>query len=225
MAQTTSELWKTLFSMRNTVREYKFEINGVTYGPDSEVEHSVDSGLYENFGVGNAFNATLKLSLFTEDVEKGATIKRYVRLKNDSQVSEWIPKGIFFVNHRKFDAGYWDIEAYDAMLKAEQVFLSEGDVGGWPRPMPTVVQEICSRMGVDLDSRTTLNQSYMVEYPNDYTMREILGHIAAAHGGNWIVTDSGDLYLIPLVSIPDETNLLVTEHGDAITFGGVRILV
>ena len=39
------------------------------------------------------------------------------------------------------------------------------------------------------------------------------------------MTGEGRLYLVPLVSIPPETNYLVTEYGDAITFGGDRILV
>ena len=50
MAQTTSKLWKSLWRMSNTEREYKFEINGVEYGPDQEVEHSYSNGLFEDFG-------------------------------------------------------------------------------------------------------------------------------------------------------------------------------
>ena len=49
--------------------------------------------------------------------------------------------------------------------------------------------------------------------------------IAAAHGGNWHMSDAGRLRLVPLLSAPAESSLLVTEHGDAILFGGVRILV
>ena len=111
------------------------------------------------------------------------------------------------------------------MLKAEQVFLAEGDTGEWPRTQTAVVAEICTRMGVELDSRTVLG-SYPVEYPNDFTMREILGYIAAAQGGNWIVTGAGKLLLIPLFgSMPSETSYLVTEDGDAIAMGDVRLVV
>ena len=50
--------------------------------------------------------------------------------------------------------------------------------------------------------------------------------IAVAHGGNWTITREDKLLLVPLVgSMPPETNYLVTEDGDAITFGGDRILV
>ena len=55
--------------------------------------------------------------------------------------------------------------------------------------------------------------------------RDALCDIAAAHGGNWIINDNGDLRLIPLISAPADSNYLVTEHGDAIVFGGVKILV
>ena len=81
-------------------------------------------------------------------------------------------------------------------------------------------------MGVNLDKRTVLNSAYTIDYPaNDYTVRNELCFIAAAHGGNWIITDAGDLLLVPLLSMPAETNYLITEYGDAITFGGVKILV
>lgn len=39
------------------------------------------------------------------------------------------------------------------------------------------------------------------------------------------MTDKGQLRLLPLNGLPEETNLLVTEYGDIITFGGVGIIV
>ena len=56
-------------------------------------------------------------------------------------------------------------------------------------------------------------------------MREILGYIAAAHAGNWIITDAGELRLVGFADIPPETFYLVTDHGDPIVFGDTRILV
>lgn len=92
--------------------------------------------------------------------------------------------------------------------------------------MPDAVAEFCRILGVTLDSRTALNANYTIDYPaNDYTIRNELCFIAAAHAGNWMITDANTLYLVPLLSAPPETNYLVDEHGDAITFGGDRILV
>ena len=225
MAQTTSELWKSLWRMPNTEREYKFEINGVEYGPDQEVEHSYSNGLFEDFGIGNAYTASLKISLFADNIPKAASIKRYVRLKNGTQVSEWIPKGTFFTNRRSEDDGEWTLEAYDAMRKAEVVWEPDQSLE-FPMTMPDAVAEFCRILGVTLDSRTALNANYTIDYPaNDYTIRNELCFIAAAHAGNWMITDANTLYLVPLLSAPPETNYLVDEHGDAITFGGDRILV
>ena len=225
MAQTTSELWKTLWRTRNTVKEYKFEINGVEYGPEEEVEHTYSNGIFEDFGFGNAYTASLTLSLFTDNVPRAATIKRYVRLRNGEQVSEWIPKGTFFTNTRSDDDGCWTIEAYDSMRKAEVVWTPDQSLE-FPLSMPAAAAEFARILGVELDSRTVLNANYTIDYPaNDYTIRNELCFIAAAHGGNWIITDENKLYLVPLLSAPAETNYLVEEYGGAITFGGVRIIV
>ena len=225
MAQATSELWKTLWRMPGTEREYGFDINGVWYGPEQEVSHSVNSGLYEKFGFGNATTASLTLSLFADNIPRGATIKRFIRLRNGDQISEWLPKGVFFTSRRSEDDGRWTVEAFDAMRKSEVIWDPDQSLN-FPLSMPDAVKEFARIMGVEIDSRTILNASYTIDYPaNDYTIRDELRFVAAAHAGNWVITDIGKLLLVPLLSIPEETNYLVTEHGDAITFGGVRILV
>lgn len=233
MAQTTTALWKTLWRTKGTTREYKFDIAGTVYGPDVEVTHNVDSGLYEQFGIGNAAVAKLTLSLFAETIPRAATIKRYIRLRNGEQVSEWLPKGVFFTNRRSEEDGYWTIEAFDAMRRADQPWEPDQSLV-FPLPMPQAVQEFARIMGVEIDPRTVLNPAYTIDYPASdpesetgdyYSIRQELQWIAAAHAGNWIITGEGELLLVPLLSIPEETNYLVTEYGDAITFGGVRILV
>ncbi len=225
MAQTTSELWKQLWRMKGTVKEYRFYINDTLYGPESEVEHSVEKTLFDEFGIGNAVSATLTLEVLTDDVPKSATIRREIRLRNGDTVSEWLPKGTFYTNRRVKDGKIWTVTAYDSMCKAEQTYLPDVVTGDWPYPMKSAAEDIAERMGVSIDSRTVLDASYMLQYPTDRTMRQVLGEIAAAHGGNWIITDNNELYLLPLLSMPEETNYLVNEHGDTITFGGVRILV
>lgn len=225
MGQTTSALWHDLLHKPGTEREYKFVINDVEYGKDAEVSHSVESQLFEEFGIGNACCATLKLAVIADNIPRAATIKRYLRLVNGSQVTAWISKGVFFTNKRSRDDDYWEVEAYDAMRKADVVWEPSNSLA-FPMSMPTAVNLFCQMMGVTLDKRTVLNSAYTIDYPaNDYTVRNELCFIAAAHGGNWIITDAGEILLVPLLSMPAETNYLITEYGDAITFGGVRILV
>lgn len=225
MAQQTSALWKALIRDRSTTREYAFDINGVWYGAEAEVEHSVSSSLFESFGIGNAMSATLSLSLYADEIPRGAVIKRYVRLTNGIQASEWLPKGEFFTNRRTVEDGLWSIEAYDAMLKA--------DITWTPRPgftfpctMEAAARDIAYSMGVELDERNVYWPYTMDEYPaGEYMRRDALRDIAAAHGGNWYISDAGKLRLVPLISFPAKTDYLVTEHGDAILFGGLKILL
>lgn len=223
--QATSALWKTLLLDKDTYREYAFDISGVWYGPEAEVSHSVESSLFEQFSIGNAMSATLKMELYADSIPRGAVIKRFVRLNNGAQASEWLPKGVFFTNRRTNDDGYWTIEAYDAMLKADFTWTPRPGFT-WPCTMIQAVQDIALSMDVELDPRNVIQPYKMHEYPiGEYMRRDALRDIAAAHGGNWYMSDAGKLRLVPLMSAPAETHYLVTEHGDAILFGGVRILV
>ena len=225
MAQTTSATWSELWGVPGTVQEFGFDVNGVWYGPEEEVSHSVTSSLYESFGIGNATVSQIKLSLFAFEIPRGAVIRRYVRLKNDDTESEWLPKGVFFANRRTRDGNLWTVEAFDAMRKAETVWVPD-QVIEFPIPVTAAVEEFARIMDVEIDPRTALNASYSIDYPaNDYTIRDELRFIAAAHGGNWVITEAGKLFLVPLLSAPTPTSYLVDRDGNPITFGGVRILV
>lgn len=225
MAQATSDLWKSLWRKKNTTIEYAFDVDGTWYESESIIDHSAERELYSEYGIGNATAAKLTLTFIADDVPRGATIKRYARLKNGSDVSEWIQKGVFFANRRTEDDGIWTVEAFDAMRKAETVWTPEQDIV-FPLSMPDAVAEFARLMGISVDARTRLNSSYSISYPSDdSTIRQELSYIAAAHAGNFVITDVGELLLVPLISEPKETNNLVTNHGDAITFGGVRIIV
>lgn len=225
MAQTTSDLWKKLLDKRNTEIEYAFDIDGVWYDSAAEIDHSVDYGLYDDFSFGNACISTLNIKLYADNIGKKAKIQRFVRLKNGGEVTEWLPKGVFFANRRSEEDGYWTVEAVDALRKSEVIWMPEQSLV-FPMRMTTAVNLFCEIMEVELDPRTILNANYTIDYPaNDYTLRDELCFISAAHGGNWTMTDAGKLRLIPMWELPPETNYLVTERGYAITFGGDRILV
>lgn len=228
--QPTSELYQQLYREIGTVKEHRAVIAGEVYGEDRLVSCETTGNLFSQntLSVGGTYAGQITLSLRSPGaIPRMAKMEIYCRLVNGSRVSEWIPDGVYYIDTRSTDpqSGVLTLNGYDAMLKAEQIYLPEGEVGEWPRPMPTVVEDICARMGVKLDSRTVLDPSYLVEYPNDYTMREILGYVAAAHGGNWIITPVGELRLVTLAERPEETNLLCDENGDVLMFGEVAILV
>lgn len=230
-----SDLWQQMLADPAHAVEAKLKIAGVEYGEDKIVRKSlmVYGGLYSTFGIGNCCARQIEFEIYPQGtIPRQAKIEVYMRLRLGEQVSEWIPKGVFFFSTRKTDrvTGVLSVHGYDAMLKAEETWLdSSYDAKTWPMPAATAVADIAARMGVAVDSRTVLDAAFPVQYPvddkGDMTMREALGRIAVANAGNWTITDEGKLLLVGLNSMPAETHYLITETGRAITFGGVRILV
>ena len=236
--QNTSDLYKSIRDNPLCSAETRATIAGVLYEQDRLSPPETSGSLFPDGkpSVGNCISRQLDLTIFPA----GRTIPRMAEIKLETrlvikdtltedilQASEWIPKGTFYIDTRETDkvTGVMTIHGYDAMLKAEQMLLTETTEDDWPKPMDEVVEEIAKRMGVTVDSRTVISHTMMVGYPLEYTMREVLGYIAAAHCGNWIITDAGEIRLITLNCIPPETSYLVDEDGYAITFGGVRIIV
>lgn len=223
--QSVNELWRTLRALPDTEIEWRFDINGVTYGPENEVSHDANHALFSEFGFGNATCGGLNLQLYADNIPKGAEIKRFCRLVNGAQVSEWLPMGVYYINRRSEEDGYWEIEAFDNMRKAEKVWEPDQSLT-FPMPMDEAVTEICRVLGFTLDSRTTLSHAYTLDYPeSEQTYRRTLQMIAAAHGGNFVFTGEGKLRLVPLISLPEESFYLVDQNGNPITFGGQRITV
>lgn len=139
--------------------------------------------------------------------------------------SEWLLQGVFFVDCRDYTS--WEsrlqLSGIDRMAIADSDY--PGDSDEWPKRDIDVVRQIAGYMDVDIDSGTVLGNNYSIPIPASYTMREVLGFIAAMYAGNWIITKEGKLLLLKLNGLPQETNFLVTNYGSPITFGGDRILV
>ena len=222
-----SNLYNSIFATQNHSVEWVITINGVDYGMD-KIAADVGGGhslphIHRQVFTGNApsiggcVSATFECSIFeaSANVQRMATVVPKYRLLTEMQTSEWITLGTFYIDTRTVDEinGILDLSCFDAMLKADGVGGNcYADVTGfdeWPQDMDDVVDEICSIIGVTLDSRTTIRSGsgYQVEYPNDLTMREVLGYIAVHHAGNFTITPAGKLRLVPLTGNSDTLNL------------------
>lgn len=226
--QTVSALYQQIMSGEHYA-ERKINIAGTDYGEDTIVSLTTTGGLFADgtLSVGSAVSREINLSLWniSTTIPKMAKLIPYYRISNGTQTSEWIQKGVYYIDTRSIDSGLLTIHGYDDMLKAEQIWTPAQSLE-FPMPMTQAANIIADIMGVEIDARTVLNSAYTVDYPaNDYTLRDVLRFIAAAHGGNWIMSDAGELWLVGLNTLPPETNYLCDEDGDWITFGGDRILV
>lgn len=208
--------------------EYNLTMGETTYTMDDLVSVDFHHPLFASFGVGNTCAAELVVKFYSETAP--ARMSDVVALYREKETSTWYSLGTFFIDTRTYIDGMYTLVCYDSMLKSDTVYLdyftTEVDAGDWPKTPTAIVAEIATYMGLTVDVATVLNDAYSVTYPNSEVMRTLLGWIAAAHGGNWTVTRANTLLLVPLfTSMPAETDYLVTEDGNAITFAETRILV
>ena len=222
-----STLYNNIFANQNHSVEWKISINGTDYGMDdiaadagggSSLPH-IHRQLFTGSSpaVGGCVSATFECSIFeaSANVPRMAVVVPSYRLTTEMQSSEWIQLGVFYIDTRSVDeaSGILNLSCYDRMLIADgEGGKTYADVTGfteWPQSMSAVVNEIAAIMGVTVDSRTTINSgsAYVVDYPSEYTMREVLGYIATAHAGCWTITAENKLRLVKITGNTDTLSL------------------
>lgn len=223
-------LWQKICARGDFGLEARAVIAGKTYTAVSApvIERALcDSAL----SVGNCIAASLRFSVLTQDaIPPGGRVVIEARAVRGEDVSEWKEFGTFFIDRREEQAGLTTLQCFDAMLKASQQYADPADPEdriGWPKTMKACVEEIAWRIGVGVDPRTVIKTSapYQAAYPDRLTMRQVLGHIGACHGGNWIITPENKLRLVPLVRPPAETfNIVDYEYNKIFTGGGYKLV-
>jgi hypothetical protein len=204
------------------------------YGESLLVNMEADFQIFadESPTVGNCISSEIDVEMIRPSAElpRQARLVPYVRLTDGKRHSEWLQKGVFYIDTRgkKEDGSGIEkilIHGYDDMLKAEQDYPAS--TLSWPARDIDVVREIAEFIGVSIDPRTfpIINRGYLIQYPTGYSCRDTLGYIAAAYAGCFVMSDLGELRLVTINGIPKETRYLIDSAGYAITFGGDRILV
>lgn len=180
--------------------------------------------------VGNcvAGQITVEMMKPKGNIPRRARLAPYVRLTNGKEYSEWLQKGVFFIDHREYSGDENErmtVHGYDHIILTEDEFPSSTNT--WPRKDIDVVRDIATTIGTSVDSRTVsiMNKGYSINYPAGYSMQEVLENIAAMYAGSFVMSDTGELLLVTIFGIPKETSYLIDNVGFAITFGGDRILV
>ena len=227
----TSELHQRLLRDGGHRKEFRVNIAGEDYGEDRIVSLETSGGVFSEPDIGNCASRQIDLRLRSPgNIPRSARMQAFARLAAGNEVSEWVPKGVFFISTRKLDkvSGVLTIHGFDAMRRAGEVWDID-PYANWPMSQQEAVADIAQQMGVEVDPRTVLSGNFPVGYPvdenGDLAMQDILEGIAVCNAGNWVITDEGKLLLLRLGDIPPETFYLVTEYGRPITFGGVKILV
>lgn len=181
-------------------------IPGTVYGENMlvSVRQKADVLNREAPGIGYMVARKLEITMINPGTPVAimGRIVPYSRLVADSGTSEWIPKGIFYVDTRKKSiadrqAATIDITAYDAVMKAS----ADYDTGNiqWPSTDTVVAADAAEQMGVPIDI-DGMTGGFAITKPDEMTICEVLRAIAVLYGGNFTVDDCGILRLLPLKS-------------------------
>ena len=231
--QTTSALYNSILASDNHWFETRLVIDGVgTFGETELFAVSTNLEMFQGsptLGKAVAGEIEIKMLLPSVNIPTMATLRPQTRARDATRQSEWLSQGVYYIDTRertKNNDGLdiLTIHGYDAMLRAEQMY--HGRITGNSTDIQ-MVNEIAYQMGVSVDARTTalMTNAYTIPLPTGYSYREVLGYIASMYVGCFIMSDEGKLRLVSLLELPHETNYLIDQIGNAITFGGDRILV
>ena len=197
------------------------------------ITNSMFSGSPE---LGKCVSAEIDVEMFlpVAKIPRMAAIRAYNRVYNDELVSGWIDQGTFYIDTREQTRNLYGqdiikLHGYDAMLQTEQAYTWNLEAGATDID---VVNDIAAQLQFNVDARTSeiMTAGYTIEseQTGQYTMREILGYLAVAYGGSFILSPQNELRLVQLITPPGETNYLAAVEGGityAILFGVDRILV
>ena len=228
--QTTTELYRDLLAA-GAAKEIRLLVAGEVYEEDRICSMTTTASLFaeDTLCVGSAVARQIDVVLINHgDIPRMAEMIPQYRLTDGVNTTEWISKGVFYIDTRQEDkaTGTLTIHGFDGMLKGSVIWVPNQTLV-FPMTFRKAAEVLADLIDVTLDNPEDINDTYQIlDYPaNDYTIRNVLQFIAAAHAANFVMTDTGLLRMVPINKIPPPGGVLVTENGDAITFGGVHILV
>ena len=200
----TSALYKTLRQDPDSVYEVNIVRGQTVYGMNDIISASVHQSLIgERPGpsVGGTVSARCSITIREESVNwpRMASFEVRVRLcsADGLQTSEWLSLGVFLTDQRsKSKYGNLSIEAFDAMLMLDQYWTDQIPQSSMPESWPITAAEAASLLvqatGIQLDSRDVLDDTVaFIGLDTLRTAREVWADIAAAQGGNAILTPEG----------------------------------
>ena len=150
-------------------------------------------------------------------IHKNALPDTYTRFYIESGIAEeTVPIGYFNVDEISKNDDYTvSLTLIDDMSKFE--FNYDGSALNYPVTILTILQDICSKAGVELGSTSFLNWDKQVAvYDSTVTARTYLGYIAEQAGGFAIIGRDGKLYIR---TIGEDTTELALRYFSEYSWG------
>ena len=141
--------------------EVKLVIGSTTYYMDELIEMQTSHRLYDKgVSAGNTVAGTIDVRLIasSSDIGRMAQLRPYVRVTDGTNTSEWLPRGVYWIDTRDYDkeTGILTLQGFDAMLKGEQDYLTYGNQGAWPQIDINVLCDIADKLDLGEDVYTAV---------------------------------------------------------------------
>lgn len=208
-------LYKTLRNQPDSYYDVQVICGNTEYGNDRLKSVKIHTALYDGNGVsiGNAYSNSCEIQLLEQSANWPRMAEFTVRARlsdaNGNQKSDWLNMGTFYTDERSEDTyGNLSITGYDRMLMTEQYWTDKVPEQSLPSEWPITSRAWANLMEsaglIEVDPETVLDNSVpLIGLNTASTIRDKLKDIAAAHGGNWVVTPDGKLKLVYFHNIVD----------------------
>lgn len=158
------------------------------YADDRIISFDFDDVIHPDwFTVGttcaNRFAFTV---LYSGELSPGDTVKPFISFDGE----EWCPLGVFYVARRYVRGKYASITCYDKMYFLDMPYVCSLYL---PSDTESVLQDACSQAGISCDG---FGESLKISsVPEDATVRDIIGYVAAINRGCGKFSRDGELII------------------------------
>lgn len=225
----------------NTVTEYRITIHDPTGAvvdtivpADGIVQLSTEHAIFaDGLSVGNVYEGGAEITLDGVGIPAGADVNIDMRLVAGATVSDWIPWGRYRLYDKSTTTDGLVYAAINDRIQDTEIDIMEAFPDQtYPVAMSTMLAQICAYLGIDMDARSVVSSDMLVQEPGHISMRQVMGYIASAHGGNIYITRDGKLRLLPLkpansTPVQNVANAVVSclEQNTPVEITGVRVYV
>lgn len=182
--------WGADFNLLYARYYSKYLVDGKEYNQTlNEFKYSNIINPNNSISIGNTCSSSVTFSIYNPEITlENKDITIFEGVKGDSGI-EYVQIGIFTVTKEESNGEYTKYTAYDKMYKAEKGYFSKLT---YPSTDKAILEEICTKLGIKLATSIT-NTHTIIDKPQGYTMREMIGYMAMLQGGNAAINSDGNL--------------------------------
>lgn len=182
--------WGADFNLLYARYYSKYLVDGKEYNQTlNEFKYSNIINPNNSISIGNTCSSSVTFSIYNPEITlENKDITIFEGVKGDSGI-EYVQIGIFTATKEESNGEYTKYTAYDKMYKAEKGYFSALT---YPSTDKAILEEICTKLGIQLATSIT-NTHTIIDKPQGYTMREMIGYMAMLQGGNAAINSDGNL--------------------------------